>query len=228
MEEVTIRFACPHCRGVLRARGTLAGRWGKCKCGERIAIPFKSDATIPVAVVAGSENHEAVSKEYAAIEEICSICQCTIASGDPRTTCNRCGLPFHQDCWQENRGCSAYGCGNVDVLKAAPDIQIADLPPILPVGVPSPMPGSFLAAQPARTDQSEFPWEYPLLAASAISVLLSAFSYGIPSLLIGTVNAIYLASDSTRRGSGLAVVSLIVAAIGFVGGALISRKFYGL
>jgi hypothetical protein len=40
----------------------------------------------------------------------CTICQTGIVAGEQIVYCPSCNLPFHQECWSENRGCSAYGC----------------------------------------------------------------------------------------------------------------------
>lgn len=42
--------------------------------------------------------------------KLCSICQTKIIIGEEVTNCFSCQLPFHHECWQENKGCSAYGC----------------------------------------------------------------------------------------------------------------------
>jgi hypothetical protein len=42
--------------------------------------------------------------------KLCSICQTPIIAGEQVVSCPHCVLPFHQECWTENRGCSAYGC----------------------------------------------------------------------------------------------------------------------
>jgi ssDNA-binding Zn-finger/Zn-ribbon topoisomerase 1 len=42
----------------------------------------------------------------------CSICQTAIVTGEKVVQCPDCGLPFHDECWTENRGCSAYGCSS--------------------------------------------------------------------------------------------------------------------
>ncbi|MFC1582717.1 RING finger protein [Planctomycetota bacterium] len=51
----------------------------------------------------------------------CSICLSVILSGEEVALCPHCGLPFHEECWEENRGCSAYGCeGAPETEKPAP------------------------------------------------------------------------------------------------------------
>ncbi|MBI3831069.1 MAG: hypothetical protein HY291_16235 [Planctomycetes bacterium] len=42
--------------------------------------------------------------------QLCSICQTAVIAGEQVCKCPYCGLPFHMECWLENRGCSAYGC----------------------------------------------------------------------------------------------------------------------
>jgi|WetSurMetagenome_2_1015567.scaffolds.fasta_scaffold62990_2 hypothetical protein len=54
------------------------------------------------------------------VGKVCSICQTAIVAGEPVLECPDCGLPFHQECWTENRGCSAYGC------RSAPPTVKAD------------------------------------------------------------------------------------------------------
>lgn len=42
--------------------------------------------------------------------KLCTICQTGIVAGEQIVHCPSCALPFHRECWAENRGCSAYGC----------------------------------------------------------------------------------------------------------------------
>ncbi|MGD0094084.1 MAG: RING finger protein [Planctomycetota bacterium] len=42
--------------------------------------------------------------------KLCAICQTVIVAGERIVYCPHCALPFHDECWQENQGCSAYGC----------------------------------------------------------------------------------------------------------------------
>ncbi len=47
----------------------------------------------------------------------CSICQTVIVAGEHILYCPDCGLPFHHECWQENGGCSQYGCESAPRTK---------------------------------------------------------------------------------------------------------------
>jgi len=53
--------------------------------------------------------------------KLCSICQTTILGGETVVHCPDCSLPFHHECWEENRGCSQYGCeSSPDTEKGVP------------------------------------------------------------------------------------------------------------
>jgi hypothetical protein len=49
--------------------------------------------------------------------KLCSICQTKIIIGEDVVKCSACELPFHHECWQENKGCSAYGCTNAPATE---------------------------------------------------------------------------------------------------------------
>jgi hypothetical protein len=53
-------------------------------------------------------------KQFAAGQNVagkmCSICQSTLIAGERILYCPECSLPFHVECWDENGGCSSYGC----------------------------------------------------------------------------------------------------------------------
>lgn len=64
---------------------------------------------------------ENIPKQNAAGEIVgknCSICLSVIISGEDVIQCPYCQLPFHAECWEENKGCSAYGCqGAPETIK---------------------------------------------------------------------------------------------------------------
>jgi len=99
----------------------------------------------------------------------CGICQSSVYPTEATTTCPKCGLTFHAECWRENWGCAAYGCEQVNVLKPkdANEPVVEELPP------------------PIVTETERLPWDFVLLGAAAIALLASALSYGVPSLLVG-------------------------------------------
>lgn len=40
----------------------------------------------------------------------CPYCRANIADADPSVTCEACGTVHHADCYQENGGCTIFGC----------------------------------------------------------------------------------------------------------------------
>ena len=44
------------------------------------------------------------------VGKTCPFCQTPIKPGANVITCPACGMPHHEDCWQENGGCTTFGC----------------------------------------------------------------------------------------------------------------------
>ena len=137
-----IEFRCA-CGTRFRVDAELAGRRGRCTtCGASLTIPTgsavppsPSETGDPVAATLPRSSSTAVPAPAAAggeesvdVQAVCSICQCPIDAGDPQMQCPQCHLPFHSDCWQENLGCSTYGCPQVNILRKGPDIKLDNLP----------------------------------------------------------------------------------------------------
>jgi hypothetical protein len=47
------------------------------------------------------------------IGKTCPYCLTPIKPHDRIHVCDRCGMPHHAECWNENNGCSVYGCKHV-------------------------------------------------------------------------------------------------------------------
>lgn len=44
------------------------------------------------------------------IGKICPFCKTEIKEGDAVKVCPACGIPHHEACWEENKGCTTFGC----------------------------------------------------------------------------------------------------------------------
>lgn len=44
------------------------------------------------------------------IGKICPFCKTEIKEGDAVKVCPVCGIPHHEACWEENKGCTTFGC----------------------------------------------------------------------------------------------------------------------
>ena len=44
------------------------------------------------------------------VGKVCSFCKTPIEVSDEVVLCPACEIPHHKDCWEENRGCTTFGC----------------------------------------------------------------------------------------------------------------------
>ena len=54
-------------------------------------------------------------EEYAG--KICPVCKQEIKSFEKVKICSECGIPHHLKCWENNSGCSTFGCGQQGICK---------------------------------------------------------------------------------------------------------------
>lgn len=133
-----IKFRCA-CGARFRIDARLSGRRGRCTtCGSSLVIPQISTqdpgASQPkIALGATADGQAEDTRDVVTVEALCSICQSPIEEGDDVIKCSACHLPFHVECWQENLGCSTYGCSQVNILKKGPDLKIDGMPGAGPV-----------------------------------------------------------------------------------------------
>jgi hypothetical protein len=151
--------------------------------------------------------------------ETCGVCQFPVEAGEEQTRCPRCGLPFHAECWEQNYGCSAYGCPLVNALKPAG-------PAAATVAAQS-LDGP--AAKAAALAPDPFPWDFLFLGASALSALVGLVAYGVPCVVVLVVHALAARALGVRKGHvGVLVLCVLVCLAGAVGGVLTSRWVWGL
>ncbi|MDR0610982.1 MAG: DUF805 domain-containing protein [Planctomycetaceae bacterium] len=55
----------------------------------------------------------------------CPACGISVEADEVKIVCPSCKETFHEDCWQENKGCSTYLCDQVNILKR----QRTNVPP---------------------------------------------------------------------------------------------------
>jgi hypothetical protein len=79
------------------------------------------------------------------IGKICPYCKTPLQEGDAVAICSECNMPHHLTCWQENCGCTTFGCtGTIQTVVGAP--APAQAAPVTPVAPAAPTPA---AATPA-------------------------------------------------------------------------------
>jgi hypothetical protein len=99
-----LRIVCPECTSILKVPEKFKGHRIKCpKCGHR----FIADGTVPK-----PDAGERVPQEPARTKILgkCGYCLEDIACGQETNSCPCCGALHHSECWDENKGCSRYGC----------------------------------------------------------------------------------------------------------------------
>lgn len=53
----------------------------------------------------------------AVIGKTCPYCQTPIKPGEQFVFCSMCSIPHHQQCWNENHGCTTFGCKGTPTLS---------------------------------------------------------------------------------------------------------------
>ena len=59
--------------------------------------------------------------------KICPYCQSKLKKGADYTICSHCGTPHHKECWNENGGCTTYGCINNPQTERKVDLESEDV-----------------------------------------------------------------------------------------------------
>jgi hypothetical protein len=201
-----VLFDCSNCRAPLWIPSVHAGRLGKCRfCAAVVRIPKPS-------VVAPAHNH-------APTLVACGVCQSPIHPGEHTTSCPDCALTFHADCWQENFGCSAYGCSQVNVLSPQTAVEVLDN---------DDTPGSPLAVSQADAldDASAggVAAEHALLAGSVLGTLLGALTFGIPALLALVACVVY--RKRAQNSPAIFFAALALSLIGLLAGVAFSYYWW--
>ena len=103
-------------------------------------------------------------KEY--VGKTCPYCKTPLVEGDTVVFCSVCDMPHHLSCWQDNQGCTTFGCtgsikeiiGNDSGGAAAP---VAPQQTPAPVAAPKPVEAvpAKPAPAPAQVEQTEKPIE---------------------------------------------------------------------
>lgn len=204
-----IFFDCA-CGMAFWAASSLGGRTARCaRCNQPLTIPQAPTTTSPLPVAVAS-TVSTVAEPLASAP--CSICQCPIEAGDLTTRCPECHLLFHRECWAENRGCSAYGCSQVNALATEDDEAKAMT--------------AARAALAALTDEPPdtggVPWPFLILGAAVFAALASLLLYGVPSMVVALAALIYLFRSQTRNRWAL-WTALALSLAGAAGGIVIAR-----
>lgn len=184
-------------------------------CNKSIEVP---DSSIGEEANAGTVAGVAVVEQPEKQQIICGVCQWPIERSEKKHKCPACGLDFHMDCWRENRGCSAYGCGQVNAL--APKVER----PLVPTAAP-PVVDSSAETAMMTSPTPGVAWSQAILALSVVSALLGLLSFGVPCALLGLIALGRLLVVRTDKKPILAA-AVLISVVGGVAGVMISRFWW--
>jgi hypothetical protein len=261
-DDPGILIGCESCGAPMWVPATMAGAFGRCAiCSGAITVPgdpasgirrplTPNDSIVDMPAISGAVELGDAARpldplaadlpepQPAAAARDCGICRSPILPGDSTRTCASCSQTYHAECWNENRGCAAYGC---------PEVGSLDLPVAVAVGTPSPMsfPEQMVAAktavsppdvaapledQPAPIEipeEKSFPWEYALLGGSVLGTVIGAITFGVPALFVGIASVIYAMRQKNGRNR-LATLSAVICLIGVACGVITSSFFFNV
>jgi hypothetical protein len=203
-----ILFECA-CGAPLWVGSDLAGKRGMCRhCRQPVTVPavVTEPAVAPQPSITPPPSPSTAKKSAK-----CAVCHSAIVEGEEQTQCPDCAMVFHTECWQENFGCSSYGCPQVNVLQP-PTEETAQIP------VESTDPE---AIEPPHTTH----WEQILVAASIVGLLGGALSFGSVAALVAIFAIVILIKGKARRPVWV-VIAIAISLIGVVAGLAVSDFYY--
>jgi hypothetical protein len=222
-----ILFECA-CGAPIWVGSDLAGKRGLCRhCRQPVTVPGIAlepepepepepvpEPTLPPAPAPAVPAASLVSLATSSDSERstkCAICHSDILEGEEKIQCPDCAMNFHAGCWQENLGCSSYGCPQVNIL--APATAEPEKNPV--------------ESEPTSetTEPAMLPWDMILLAASVVGSLLGALLFGSIAAIVAIFSAVILIQGKARRRA-LLVLAVVICLIGIAGGLCVSDFWY--
>lgn len=222
--EAGIFFRCD-CGASLRISARLLGEVRHCpKCNAEFTVSSPAIKTTNLTSLSRSISPRYTSSldSLTTGDATCAICQCPLSLDEERTACVACGLPHHTDCWEQNLGCSAYGCSQVNALKVGPDIEIGS-------GVLN-NPTQRLAQPQMSVDsalsETTSPWEFAILLVSVVCFLAGVVTYGVPCFLAGAVIVAFVFARDGQVNWIALVPAGLICIVGVVIGIISSTYVY--
>jgi hypothetical protein len=170
------------------------------------AAEHPSDARPPKKVAPPVMVDESTKKKFK-----CAVCHSSIVVGEEMITCPDCAMTFHAECWQENLGCSSYGCPQVNCLQTRPR------------SVPT---GGLLSESDVVEETGHGSRVgIALLAASVAASILGALLFGALDLVIILMAVVVLIRGKTSR-SGAWIAALVICVFGIAGDLAVSDFYY--
>jgi hypothetical protein len=190
----------------------LAGKKGICRhCKNPVTVPGSFPAAIAATTSAPAPQAVAPRRTYR-----CAVCHADISADENLINCPDCAMHFHADCWQENLGCSSYGCPQVNALQ--PQTTTDGSAQTIGAALSG---NSHIAGESDAS--SSTPWELIAIAASVLATILGALAFGIPAALVAAWTLVLMLQ---HRRKSLLLIALLISMAGIVVGLAASDIWY--
>jgi hypothetical protein len=192
-------------------------------------VPTVSNAFAPARDAEAAESAKA-SDDPADPTRLCGVCHAEISVFEEATRCRACDAVFHIECWEENRGCSVYGCSQVNALDRSGDARnspddTAFADPLDEEAEPAENPVHDASGNYPK-EPRPVPWPYALLAAGVAGAVLGSLTFGVTALASAVASLIYMVRAKPQRQRGVVVLSIVVSLTGLVAGVALSYYWW--
>jgi len=168
----------------------------------------------------------------------CAYCSTEVSESEITVFCPECGMEYHQECWEENEGCAAYGCpmeknrsSAVNTMTPPPIPGSADPSSFLKIPMPSSSAAPIGPSGKMWTEYLEkgltilFYTAAVLVSVGGAGILLFAagvFLCCLGSLLTGSVMFLFL--WDSEISDWLWFVSLLVSILYLIAGICLANR----
>jgi len=135
------KYLCPHCKKEVSETDIMGGLCPSCHrlfikplSADNFPGEFRTTQNPSQPVYTPQKTSKVdLTKEFDnsdVVGKTCPYCQTPIKPGASTVICPKCNIPHHKECWEENGGCTTYGCQYANSLRpqrtAASDILVKD------------------------------------------------------------------------------------------------------
>ena len=186
----------------------------------------------------GSSTRSGRETNGAAVDTTCPYCLTDVSAGDEVTECPECASIVHRECWEENGGCTVFGCKLTPVeelklrvhaseieqaipssqceeseTRPAPPREAPIAPPPFPRGGP---PAATVEPEP-RLDMPSFGGPGSVFGSRPVRLKVSAsapkpkerISYILLAIFLGAFGAHNFYADRTRRAGAQLTITCV-------------------
>jgi hypothetical protein len=153
--------------------------------------------------------------------DLCPYCRMPFdEKAPPKIYCTACGMPHHEDCYQENGGCTVFGCARAPaddpkLQVSYSDLQAAGGAPVAAAGAiqsmavfPSPYGGPLGLSSPASGATASAAATAYAQAAAGVSTK-SRTTYVVLGIFLGAFGAHNFYAGYTGRAVGQLCLSVL-------------------